>query len=228
MNYIIGCGGVGSWLAPTLCKLVKPENITLIDGDILEEKNMDRQLFNIDTDLNAKKSDCLAKRYDCHTVPEWYYNGLVPLSHKDWLFVCVDNHPARASALASCDHYKCKAIIAANETHSSEAYVYLPEWKDTVLDPRTYYPEIATTKTNDPRNREIGCTGEAQENNRQLVSANFSAAALSQHMYVIWAMESHKMDKEARPFLPHKLVWNLTSMQAITVKQTKEKGQTNE
>ncbi len=222
MNYIIGCGGVGSWLAPSLCKLVGRENITLIDGDTLEEKNMDRQLFS-DDDLGAKKSDSLAKRYGCQSIPEWYYTGLVSLERNDWLLVCVDNHPARLAALESCDHFKCCCIIAANETHSSEAYFYMPQWNATPLDPRVYYPEISTVKANDPRNRAIGCTGKAQEENRQLVSANFSAAALAQHLYVVWAMEAKRMDRDAKPFLPNKLVCNLTSMAASRVCDYKEK-----
>ncbi len=44
--YIIGAGGVGSWLTPAMCMLIKPEDITIVDGDKLEDKNLNRQLFN--------------------------------------------------------------------------------------------------------------------------------------------------------------------------------------
>ena len=37
MNYIIGCGGVGSAIIPSFCLLKTPEEITLIDGDIIEQ-----------------------------------------------------------------------------------------------------------------------------------------------------------------------------------------------
>ena len=52
-----------------------------------------------------------------------------------------------------------------------------------------------------------------------------SAAALAQHLYVVWAMEAKKMDKEARPFLPHKLVSNLTRLESISVGETMKEKQ---
>jgi len=212
MNYLIGCGGVGSFLAPSLAKLVGASNLTLVDGDTLEEKNLDRQLFDVSS-IGLNKAAALGEKYGLEWLDAYYYNGLIQeLAPSDWLLVAVDNHPARAAVLESCDHYRCRAIFAANETHSSEAYVYLPAWGGTDLDPRRYYPEILTVKTGDPLARQAGCTGEAQEANRQLVSANFSAAALAQHLYVVWALESKHMDQEAWPYIPHKLVCNLTKL----------------
>ncbi len=40
--YIIGCGGVGSWLASAVARLENPNHLVLVDGDDLEEKNLDR------------------------------------------------------------------------------------------------------------------------------------------------------------------------------------------
>jgi hypothetical protein len=210
MIYIIGCGGVGSWLAPALCLLAKPINVTLVDGDTLEHKNLNRQLFD-ESHIGMNKAVALGEKYGCQSNDHWYSPTLMPHEPEDWLFGLVDNHPARRSVLQCCDMYGCKAIFAANETHSSEAYVYLPEWRGTCRDPRTYYPEIQTDNSDDPRNAAIGCTGEAQVGNPQLVTANFMAAALAGHMYVVWALEAPKLDAGVRPFLPYKLVNNLTA-----------------
>jgi molybdopterin/thiamine biosynthesis adenylyltransferase len=223
MNYIEGAGGGGSWLCPTICMLTGPDNVTVIDGDTLEEKNLNRQLYTQD-DIGKNKADALAARYGCQSRPEFYYLGLIELDPRDWLLVCVDNMPARKSALESCDHYGCKAIFAANETNSAEAYLYLPEWKDSPLDPRVYYPEINKDATGDPRARAMGCTGEAQVATRQLVSSNFMSAALAQHLFVAWAIEARKMDAEARKFLPHKLAANLSKIESYSSNQTM-KGQ---
>lgn len=224
MNYIIGAGGGGSWLCPSLCLLQGPENITVIDGDTLEEKNLNRQLYTAEH-IGFPKADALAEKYGCQSKSDWYFTGLLDLDPRDWLLVCVDNMPARKSALESCDHFKCKAIFAANETNSAEAYLYIPEWKDTPLDPRVYYPEINTITTGDPRSAAIGCTGEAQVANRQLVSANFMSAALVQHLYVAWAIEGRKLDREARQFLPFKLVANLSKLESYSPHSEQMKGQ---
>lgn len=217
MNYIIGAGGGGSWLCPSLCLLKTPDNVTVIDGDKLELKNLNRQLY-IENDIGMFKAEALARRYGCEHRNAFYYTGLLPLDPRDWLLVCVDNMPARKSALESCDHYGCRAIFAANETNSAEAYLYLPDWKDTPLDPRVYYPEINTDVRGDPRAAAIGCTGAAQEAVRQLVSSNFMSAALTQHLYVAWAIEAKKLDREARQYLPFKLVANLSKIESYQVK----------
>ena len=227
MNYIIGCGGVGSWLAPALCMLVKPENVTLVDGDHLEKKNMNRQLFD-DSQMGENKAEALAEKYKCHAIAKWYSSSLMSHESNDWLLGVVDNHPARMSILSSCDMYGCKALFAANETHSSEAFVYLPEWRGTPLDPRVYYPEMAIDRSGDPRSQAIGCTGEAQQENRQLVTANFMAAGLIGHMYVLWAIEVKKLESSVIPYLPYKLVNNLTRSETHLIKDIQEGEKSNE
>jgi molybdopterin/thiamine biosynthesis adenylyltransferase len=201
---------VGSWLAHAMTKLVQPKNITLVDGDTLEEKNLDRQLFTQE-DLGKNKSEALSEKLKCEYIDRWYSKFEVKHGEHDWLFCCVDNNPGRKEVLAACDLHGCKAITAANEVHSSEAYVYLPEWIDKdSLDPRKYYPDIIKDVTGDVHAAAIGCTGEAQEQNRQLVTANFMAAALAAHLYVVWAMEARKASEDSLPYLPHRLSQNLT------------------
>lgn len=210
MIYIIGSGGVGSALAPTLCMLVGPSNITVIDGDTLEQKNLNRQLFRKDQ-VGDNKAEALAQLYGCEAIPKWYSDTMMPHKQDDWLIAAVDNNPARMAVLRAADRAGCGALMGANEVHSSEALVYFPEWMESErLDPRKYYPEMSEDLSGDPRAAAIGCTGEAQENNRQLVTANTMAAALVAHLYVVWAQEAPKMDKEAHQFLPFKLVNNLS------------------
>lgn len=215
--HIIGAGGVGSFLTAALVRLKDPQHITVIDGDTLERKNLDRQLFN-EEDIGEPKSKAMASRYGCDYTRQWYSHGILDLNKTDWLLCCVDNHPGRRSVLQSCDAFGCQAVFGANEVTSSEAYYYRREWRGTKLDPRVYYPEINTSDAGDPRAAAIGCTGEAQANNRQLVTANFMAAALMGHLFVIWNIEARKVDKEARTFLPFKLVQNLSQNQHYTVK----------
>jgi molybdopterin/thiamine biosynthesis adenylyltransferase len=227
LNYIIGAGGGGSWLCPSLCLLVGKENVTVIDGDTLEEKNLNRQLYSADQ-VGQFKAEALANKYGCDWRNDWYYTGLLNLDARDWLLVCVDNMPARKAALESCDFYKSRAIFAANEVTSAEAYLYDPKWIDGGLDPRKYYPEILSEKSGDPRAAAIGCTGAAQVATRQLVSANFMSAALVQHIYVAWALEGETLSAEARQHLPHRLIANLSRLQTLSPHGEKIKEQAND
>lgn len=207
--YVIGAGGIGSWLTPALCMLIGKENVSVIDGDRLEIGNLNRQLFDLGQ-VGQNKAEALAEMYECLAIPEFYSFGIMPHIDTDVLLVCVDNHPARLSALQACDFEGCSAIIAANETHSAEAYVYLPEWKDTNLDPRRFYPEMLRDHTGDPRLRGMGCTGAAQVETPQLVGANMLAAALAIHLFTVWHIERLKLDAETIPHLPHLLRQHMT------------------
>ncbi len=218
-TYIIGCGGVGSWLAASISRLHGKERTKLVDGDTLEEKNLDRQLFS-SMDIGRNKAEALGQLYGCEYLPQFYSMGVIEHQNWDWLLVGVDNNPARKAVLEACDYYGCSAIFGANETHSSEAYVYKPEWRGKPkLDPRLYYPQILTVSDNDPRAAAIGCTGKAQEQTPQLVSANFMAAALMQQLYVGWAMEGPTLSESARMALPHRAEATLSR---ISYTQTKE------
>src|SRR4051812_23463220 len=123
MIYIIGCGGVGSAIVPSLCLLKGAKEITLIDGDTIEEKNLNRQLFG-PCQVGTNKAKALGDKYGCGSVAEWFARGKIRHGRSDWLLCLVDNHPARLEALEVCDEVGCQAIFAANETHSSEAYYY--------------------------------------------------------------------------------------------------------
>jgi hypothetical protein len=212
MHYIIGCGGVGSAIVPSLCLLKRPAEVTLIDGDTIEEKNLNRQMFDR-KHVGLNKAKALAEKYGCGFISEWFARGKIRHSRSDWLICLVDNHSARLEALEVCDEVGCQAIIAANETHSSEAYYYRRAWNGTQKDPRVYYPDISNDRSGDPRAAAIGCTGEMQERTRQLVSANLMAAALAEHLFVLWNMKAPRMDEEILAVLPYKFAANLTKLE---------------
>ena len=133
-------------------------------------------------------------------------------------WIAAINHRTRLETLEVCDDYGCQAIFAANEMHSAEAYYYRRSWKGTERDPRVYYPELTTDRSGDPRAAAIGCTGEPQENNRQLVSANLMAAALAEHLFVLWHLKAPRMDRETVERLPHKFAANLSRLETYSLK----------
>ena len=124
MNYIIGCGGVGCAIIPSFCLLKSPSEITLIDGDLIEKKNRNRQTFE-STHIGMNKAQALAGKYGCRFIPEWFAKGKIRHFRTDWLLCLVDNHRTRLEALEVCDEFGCQAIFAANEMHSSEAMRFI-------------------------------------------------------------------------------------------------------
>lgn len=201
---IVGCGGVASWLLPVLIRLAaasenRQPNIILVDGDKLEEKNLDRQLFSMDQ-IGQPKTAALKALYESQypklvSLPEYMLEGMDWPSHS-LFFGCVDNHVARKLILQAVDSTHGRGIIGGNEYTDSEAYVYEPEWRGTPLDPRVYYPEILTNQANDPT-RPQSCQGALADENPQLVIANFSAANHMAWLFWFYYVQRHGMDKAA-------------------------------
>jgi molybdopterin/thiamine biosynthesis adenylyltransferase len=224
--YIIGAGGVGSWLAYSLCKLVDPKQVILMDGDTLETRNLDRQLFGA-ADVGKNKAAVLGQRLGCLFLPQYFSSHTRDYGPMDWLICCADNNAARRACLDDADRAELAVIIAANEKTSAEAYYYDPyddqfEFEGP-LDPRVYYPELLTDNAPDPRATAIGCVGEAQKQTPQLVSANFMAAALAQWLFVLWALEVPKMPDVELENLPNRLVANASRLETHLIRDALRK-----
>lgn len=198
-HYVIGVGGTGSWLVPKLAKLSK--KITLIDGDTLETKNLDRQLFQT-SDIGKNKAVALAAKYGCKAIPEYFHSQMnLRLNPNDLLWCCVDNHTGRREVLDMCDTNACIAIIGANEYTDAEAYYYEPAFRGTKKDPRVFYPAINTDMADDPRRPE-GCTGHIAELNPQLVLANDWASGLMLQLFWFYTQTRPTLPEDTAPHWP--------------------------
>ncbi len=122
--YLIGCGGTGSWLAPSLCRLARTleqqgKNTTLIfiDPDIVEHKNVLRQNF-CDAEIGLNKAQTLALRYSLSWgvriealtalfAPEITARDYYQRQHKLKIIIgCVDNAIARQSIAHALSQYQ--------------------------------------------------------------------------------------------------------------------------
>lgn len=112
MNHIIGCGGVGSAIVPSLCLLKSPEEITLIDGDRIEPKNLYRQMFQ-HSQARMNKAEALAVGHGCRFMGEWFARGRIRHHRNDWLICLVDNHRTHLETLEACDESGAQPIFAA-------------------------------------------------------------------------------------------------------------------
>lgn len=190
-HYLIGAGGVGSWLLPKLSRISQDDEIIVVDGDTLEEKNLDRQLFSTDQ-IGVNKALALVersayRRRKADFMAEFYTSGSICHDNTDLLWCCADNMACRREVLVSCDEIGCSAIFGANEYVDWEAYIYHPSMRGTPNDPRVFYPEMLTDRSGDPLGPP-GCV-ELSVQNRQLVLANASAADAMLWLYWFWFHE---------------------------------------
>jgi len=197
---VVGCGGSASYLLPLLLRAVKINRLTLYDEDILEERNLERQLFGPGM-VGKNKAEALADTLNWQgwvkklvIKKEWFTSGTGLPSDEDVVFSCADNHVARKAVLETVDRLansdleedvpnNTYAIILGNDYFDSEAYIYFPMWKSGIYDPRIQFPEINTDKSGDP----ASCQGLEQQANPQLALANARSADHAMHLLYVWS-----------------------------------------
>ncbi len=114
---LVGCGGTGSWLAPSLARLARvlmdagqPVRLTFIDPDTVEAGNVPRQNFCA-AEIGTAKAAALALRYgrawglDIAAVVAPLNPNQVPHRLEELIILCgcVDNAAARRTLAAVLD-----------------------------------------------------------------------------------------------------------------------------
>ena len=213
--YIIGAGGVASYLLPVLLKAFKPEQITIIDKDILEERNLDRQMFH-EGQIGKNKADALSETLVRSTaqanpavisvVPAWFTASTVIPDSVDAIICVADNHEARRNAIQAAYDKGIRCYLGGNEYFDSEAYVTWADHAGTPADPRVRYKAIATSTEGSP----TSCQGEEQVIHPQLAVANFMCAAKILHLLYAWETYytglGFKESREVERHLPLEIV----------------------
>lgn len=227
-HYIIGCGGVCTYFLPSFLKTInhtkafKKSTVTLVDGDSLETKNLERQLFS-ENYVGQYKAAALAEEYQrqypnmvLRCINDYITDSFV-VENKSMVICFVDNHPARKDILSVIDRYKCKSIFAANSTIGAQAFYYESPWAGSGLDPRTRYPEILTTETGSPI-RAAGCNTEERLNEvPQTALANQFAAFHALHLWNFWTVEYKELDiEQSFNFWPIELNNTFSKLNTIT------------
>ncbi len=105
---LAGCGGIGAYVAQHVGRLMrviyesnKGVHLTLCDPDIVEEKNIGRQLF-CDAEVGVPKAEALARRYgqawglNCSHVVAEFDESLILGCDQTVIVGCVDNARARS------------------------------------------------------------------------------------------------------------------------------------
>jgi len=212
-TYLIGCGGSGGWIAQLFAK--SPCDLVLVDGDKIEKKNLDRQLFTR-RDIGKNKAQALAERFTSElqltaAYPEYLSTGsdsfdaIINDPEPVCLLVAVDNHPCRRLCYWLADERHAElgstketiVISAANEYETASAWVYLPKWLGTPLDPRVRWPEILTDDEGDPLRPP--CTGEVLQSAPQLALSNMLSASAAAWLHRYWTSVLPGLSAELPP-----------------------------
>jgi molybdopterin/thiamine biosynthesis adenylyltransferase len=220
---IVGAGGVTSYMLPAL-KNSYDLKLTLIDGDILEKRNLDRQLFR-NNHVGLNKADALRRAYsfrrdDCIVIQRYFDTEMLDTEYKYLfasadIFICaVDNHPARMAMIETAKQMNKPLVIMANEYSTSQAMIYVPhlEGQYPMINPYLRYPEIQSTKTGSP----IACQGDALESTPQLAIANQVAGSLGNYLIYLWSPYLFD-DQERGDWYPVEYQTTFSKLETITL-----------
>lgn len=195
--YLIGCGGVGGYLAPVLAKHMNTDNatiVTCVDGDVVETGNLTRQNFRR-SEIGTQKAGSLASKFGFEYRNE-YIDDNFTVPDGSVIFCCVDNHPARRRCIEAVDKSEGSIlIICANEYRDAQVCLYLKQWAGTEADYRVRFPEVLTDTDGSPN--DIHCDSPAAlASSPQLALFNNLAAAMGLGLYydVTIALEEGAQD----------------------------------
>ena len=128
---IIGCGGLGTNVAVHLAG-AGIGRLFLVDYDIVEERNLNRQFLYTKEDIGKEKCKLLAerlKKYSPETDIKYhigkYENPLI--DGWDIVIIAVDNIETRKLINAFCKESKTPCINGSIDGFFGTAYMYLPD-----------------------------------------------------------------------------------------------------
>lgn len=208
---IVGCGGTGGHFIAGLGEFLKSYknpgiywDITLCDGDVVEEHNLDNQCF-VTEDIGRGKAQVMADGLqDAFGIPfesiktYGYIDSPNDLSalyndsrgYSDDVIIlcgCVDNNKARQ--IMHKFFYASRNIIyvdSGNDFSCGQVVVGVRFNNTDVTPPRGYYfPDVLTDKT--PTDRELGC-GVVNAHAPQHISTNKKAANIML-AFLSWSLQ---------------------------------------
>lgn len=215
---IVGAGGVASYMLPALNNSFDLSGI-LMDADILEEHNLDRQIFS-KAHIGKHKVVALRQHHKLTgllPLPEYIDENFVlrnaeGLKDIELVICLVDNHPARRACIQTAHALEIPIVMAGNEYVTSQAIYYHPELPSTLM-PQHRYPEILTSDEGSP----IRCTGEALESTPQLAIANQVAAGLANFLIWLWHGDKHYDPTKTEGYEPIEIATSFSKTKTLTV-----------
>ena len=131
---VVGCGGLGGYIIEELVRL-GVLHLTVIDSDIVEESNLNRQLFALETNLGQKKTEAAGERIRSvnSEASVIYYSERLTAENAesllhgcDLVFDAVDNIPTRLLLEAVCEKLRLPLIHGAIAGWYGQVMTVLP------------------------------------------------------------------------------------------------------
>ena len=186
--FILGAGGTGSWLCAFLEKMSLYNDVIVMDGDIVEPKNILRQNFK-PIDVSRAKAEVVAKGHHMsyvngyitdtgifHALMEEFPPETIPM-----LVGCLDNNASRKIAHDFMQEVPNGVWIdGGNAERHGQAYVCIKEDGDFVEgfhSPIDIEPAFQNFEGDERRPDQISCA-EHSESAPQNVTANVTSATV--------------------------------------------------
>jgi tRNA A37 threonylcarbamoyladenosine dehydratase len=159
---IVGLGGIGSFAAEFIARAGVGQ-ITLIDGDVFDPTNKNRQLTALDSTIGRNKAVVLGERLkDIHpgivlniveefVLPERVWTLLAEYK-PDYVMDCIDSVTPKLEWIIACKRLKVKII-----THLGAGGKMDPSRVQVSSLPLTYNCKLASHLKKRLKKKEIGC-----------------------------------------------------------------------
>ena len=177
---IIGLGGIGSILSDSICRYLNYSKfndlqITLIDGDDYESKNLERQSFSYLENKAISKCRELNSKYEKLNIKEFpqfiNHNNISIIKGGDIVLLGVDNHKTRKLISDYCSTLDNIVLISGgNELIDGNVQIYIRKNNVDITPSLTkYHPEIVNFTDKSPE--EMSCE-ELEKTEPQLLFTN--------------------------------------------------------
>jgi hypothetical protein len=216
-NYImVGAGGTATHLLPHLHAYLKarhkdaPWMLFILDGDVVEDKNLERQLFR-PNDVTGNKATAAAARLNdtehVRAYPEYLSEENLPrfIRDGDTVFICADNHTVRKRIE---DHAltlpSVTVINGGNEKWTGSCQLWVRKSGQNITPRLSYHHPEITVKLGEDR-AEMTCLQATQlPGGEQTIIANATAAiwmltALWRYHRGLYIIGSHNKGADPGP-----------------------------
>lgn len=205
---MIGSGGIGGHLVEPLIRylgyVAENSEVTIIDGDKFEQRNMERQRFTACENKADHTANMLKNQFPkvhVKSKPEYVTqdNVVSIVRENDIIFLCVDNHATRKLISDRCEELSDVTLISGGNDYTDGNVIIFRrvDGKDVGRAPTKIHPAINNPTDKNPGSftdaERQGCQQEAISH-PQLLFTNLAIASTMLNCY--YAIEQGKANFE--------------------------------